>query len=268
MEVLARPLYSGIALGLAGYAVVFRVANLASPRLQVVAPYYAKLQAGSRAEWCSSVASIVHATLVSAYAAHLLMFSGGHLKDRLYYDDQWQVPYTLSGLGPEVVQGIFLGYIAADLSTLLSNFKDITGAPAYVAHHIGFFAMVAVFSTLRTCQWYMFVGLCFEISSPFLNLRWLLKRCDAGDSNAYIANAIIGTTAYFCARVVPQPWLLYFVFSTDISNLRKVGGLGVAFLCAAFTLAQCFLQLFWFTSLVKGNMRLAADVWERKRKEI
>ena len=60
------------------------------------------------------------------------------------------------------------------------------------------------------------VGYVAELSTPFTNMRWLLKECWQGGTNsrAYLVNGVLMAVVFFGCRVIGMAVLLYMMFVT------------------------------------------------------
>ncbi len=102
---------------------------------------------------------------------------------------------------------------------------------------------------------YMSAMLLTELTTPFMNLRWMLEKAGAKSSPAYLYNGIAILVLWALARVaIFMPYGMHVVqhWDTIMTHIRP-HAIAVT-ICVPAVLAV--LNTFWFTKIVRGALKL------------
>jgi len=213
-----------------------------------------------RVYFASSVVGIAHALYTGMSAAHLLL--SGELP-------MWEAFGEPSPAWERVVT-ISFGYFAYD-ALLLLCFPSMPGqAEALLHHFLGLtmhFAPVCIYQKFAALSC---MGYICELSTPFVNARWMLKEAGGGSgTRLYLFNGIAIVLSFFVFRVVGLLACLYQIFvlvprhaPPSFSDLGPLG----PYLVPLGGLVFYALNLFWFYKIITGALKLLAPAKRSKAK--
>jgi hypothetical protein len=92
------------------------------------------------------------------------------------------------------------GYFLTDTCIVLSHFKEHGAEP--LAHALICVTFFVFSATKERMQYFVPRVLMFEISTPFVHLRWLLHALGRSRTRLYKANGIAMISAFFGTRVI------------------------------------------------------------------
>jgi hypothetical protein len=100
----------------------------------------------------------------------------------------------------------------------------------------------------------------WELSTPFVNFRWLLSAVGRSDGRLYIANGVAMIVMFFCCRNVWGTWCSYLFFGATQAELDhpRPGGFSPAGIWG-YRIANVSLNAlnaFWFYKMASkvGNL--------------
>jgi len=101
-------------------------------------------------------------------------------------------------------------------------------------------------------------GFLLEASTPFVSLRKILAILDMKKSVWYIANGAVMTVVFLCCRVVFFP-VVYYLYSLEHgASLWDTATKHVPPICSISMLVLFLPQVYWFTIMVKGGLKVIA----------
>lgn len=198
--------------------------------------------------WGSSVMSSVHAIGMVAVALQVLA-SGVNLEgDFDRRDATWEAA-ILASIGYFVFDGI-----------LTAVTPTIPGGQLMLFHHV--LSVLTHFYPVIVCHYGLpisLIGYMAELSTPFVNARWMLKEAGGGSgTTAYMINGVLMAVVFFGCRIVNCGYMLYMIYvahpaATGGDSLGAGLGGGV-FGNAIAPLATVFyvLNLYWMAKIGKG----------------
>ncbi|XP_010529701.1 PREDICTED: transmembrane protein 56-like [Tarenaya hassleriana] len=208
---------------------------------------YGTLGSKQRMEWNNRGFSTFHAVFVSVAAIYLLIFSG-------LFDDN--VPGDLiinrTSTLSEAVLGFSIGYFLTDLSVILWHFP-VLGGVEYVFHHCLSMLAIILAVTSGQSQFYIFMVLLSEATTPFVNLRLYLDTIGQKSSKLYVYNGI----ALFLGWLVARVFLFIYFFihmSLHFDQVKQVFPLGFYSLLT-IPPALGVMNLIWFWKIAKGLIK-------------
>lgn len=231
-----------------GYA-VYMGSLWAAQRLSPLSSGYRKLSAAERLEWEGRLPSTLHALVITGATIYLFLcspvFAEDHAGDR---------PFVLrtSPLS-DASLGFSLGYFATDLLLLVLYYPSFGGAEMGV-HHLAALASVAAAALQGQAHAYTLALLATECTTPFVNVRYLLDKGGWKDHPIYTANGMALLLSWLVARI-----LLFIKFfhhvATHLHEFHLISPLS-RWLIYLVPPTLFVLNLFWFTKILKGAIKL------------
>jgi len=151
----------------------------------------------------------------------------------------------------------FLGWLLMDMVHLLTHFP-VLGGVDMLLHHAGFSAVALLgmgFRFLPLVVGWLLLG---ELSSIFLNARWLLINTDRGASRALHRCNVAFAITFFCTRV-----LLFWSGLAHLLLVERPLLLAPPFECppwavntlAFFLVGGALLNAFWMVKIIKMALK-------------
>lgn len=106
-----------------------------------------------------------------------------------------------------------------------------------------------------SCLFLVTIYLIFELSTPFVNARWMLDKAGFKSHAVYKINGICMLVTFFMARLVPfQPIFLSMVWPhlSEFANLPP----GLRFVIPTAWLLSMCLNIIWFRKMVIGAIKV------------
>lgn len=154
----------------------------------------------------------------------------------------------------EPVVGTFIGYVASDLVLTMYYRSRWNGWLENLLHHI---VILVCYSDLYVAGVGAIVitpSLLCELSTPFVNMRWMLSVLGYKDTNTYFYNGLALTFTWFATRILWYTFLGVKVLMIRDQVFSRGAVQGSIFLFSYFT--GFFLQYFWFAKIVRGSIRV------------
>jgi len=202
-----------------------------------------------RSYWASCVVGIVHALYTGLSAARLL------------YTGELPAWHSFGAPSPawERVVAVSFGYFAYDFCLVLSDPKMPGRAEMLLHHLLGLtmhFSPVCIYQNFAAISC---VGYLCELSTPFVNARWMLKEAGGGSgTRLYAMNGVAIVISFFACRVVGGLAYLYQIFvlvpryaPPALSDLGLVGKMA-----PAGALVFYALNLYWMYKILAGAIKL------------
>ncbi|CAA7054850.1 unnamed protein product [Microthlaspi erraticum] len=206
---------------------------------------YSALTKMKRVEWNNRGISTVHAFFISFMAIYFVFFSD-------LFSDQTRLqglmvfrssPLSNFGLGVSV------GYFLSDLGMIFWLYPSLGGSE-YIFHHClsGMGVAYSLFS--KEAQFYAYMVLISELTTPEVNLRWYLDISGLKRSKAYLINGVAIFLAWLTARILLFIYMFYHVYiHYDQVVLMHTFGYLLVFVVP---IALSVMNLMWFGKIVKG----------------
>ena len=205
----------------------------------------------------SQFPSLVHA-LVQIVGTFTFVFYGREGYDdvladgaspTVVFDERTFVPYGLTGLGPAVFMGIFVGYLVSDVAAAPS-LKEM--GYEYVMHHFAAALCWTFCAGNRIAQDWATLLQFNELSTPFLNVRQYLFTAGYKSSDKpLVVSSLVFFVAFSLVRVAPLPFVLRNWIARDLGAVRTEAGIGSAILLSMFLAIHVSLQCGWFIMMIK-----------------
>ncbi|KAL8525899.1 hypothetical protein ACS0TY_015216 [Phlomoides rotata] len=207
---------------------------------------YSKLSNKEKLEWNNRGFSTFHAIVVAAGSLYLLLASD------LFVDTQDELFTTRSSTLSDTIIGVSLGYFLSDLAMILYNYPALGGVE-YVLHHG--LSMFAIISSLWSgeAQFYIFLVLFTESTTPFVNLRWHLDVAGLKNSKFYIYNGVALFFGWLVARIMLFMFFFYHMI-IHFDQVKKVFSLGFYSLIT-IPPVLAVMNAFWFWKIARGMIK-------------
>ena len=205
-----------------------------------------------RVYYASSAVGIVHALYTGLSAVYLLGSGELPMWDR----------FGESSPAWERVVAISFGYFVYDAALVLLS-PSMPGRAEILLHH--FLGLTMHFTPVCVYQKFAAlscVGYVCELSSPFVNARWMLKEAGGGSGTTlYLLNGLAIVLSFLVFRVIGLLVCLYQIFvlvprhaSPSFADLGPL----CQYLVPAGALVFYALNLFWFFKIISGALKLLA----------
>ncbi|KAL6570507.1 hypothetical protein OROGR_000057 [Orobanche gracilis] len=146
---------------------------------------YLNLKKCRQIEWSNRAMSTFHAVYITLVSLYFVFRSDVFIRNLN------RGPITLqSSTFSTCALGASVGYFISDLGMIIWRYPSL-GGMEYVIHHL--LSLVAVSYAMLTgeVQYYTYVVLISEATTPWINLRWYLDAAGMKRSSAYIVNGIL-----------------------------------------------------------------------------
>ncbi|XP_021713821.1 transmembrane protein 56-like [Chenopodium quinoa] len=209
--------------------------------------HYSTLPKIKQIEWDNRAISTLHAIFVTAVSIYLAFWSD------LYSDDlqRGSILFRSSTLSTFVL-GVSVGYFLSDIA-MIFWFYPALGGMEYVLHHVLSTGALAYAMLNSTGQFYTYMVLLSEITTPGINMRWYLDAAGMKKSKAYVVNGVGIFLTWLVARVLLFMYVYFHIYShyDQIKQLPRFAyllTLGVPCVIGG-------LNLMWFAKITKGMIK-------------
>jgi len=202
---------------------------------------YRKLSESVRLECNARFVSTIHAAWVTYIALYVVIMEDPD-------DLVWFAPtYAKRNIA------VCMGFLTADTFLMLLYWKDIGGTKGHVVHHsVAVTAYVLCLSNGYLTYFANF-RLIAELSTSFLNIRWVLSAMDEKGGKVYYYNGLVLTATFFISRVAVIPYFYYLVYNLVQTDVYKSGvGQTVHIVWISVCLILDYLNIIWFHKMVRG----------------
>lgn len=247
-------LFASVCSGILMCKIVYDLTGFISPLLFSA---YGKLDGKVRMEWNNRGFSTFHAVFVSVASIYLLVISD-QFDESVHGDSVINSTTRLS----ESVMGISLGYFVADLMMIFWHFPTLGGVE-YVFHHCLSMFSIILSVTSGQAQFYIFMVLLSEATTPFVNLRWYLDASGQKGSKAYTLNGIALFLGWLVARILLFIYFFVHMYS-HFHQVKQVFPLGYYSLIAVGPVLST-MNLLWFWKITKGLIKTISKAMGKKK---
>ncbi|XP_057544268.1 uncharacterized protein LOC130823608 [Amaranthus tricolor] len=209
--------------------------------------HYSNFPKLKQIEWNNRAISTLHAIFSTALSIYLAFWSD------LYSDDLQRGPvlYRSSNLSTFVL-GVSVGYFLSDLA-MIFWFYPALGGLEYVLHH--FLSMGGLGYSMLTGlgQFYAYMVLLSETTTPGINLRWYLDAVGMKKSKSYLVNGVAIFLTWLVARILLFMYVFYHIYS-HYGQIKQLPDLGYFLILIGPCILGC-LNMMWFTKITKGMIK-------------
>jgi hypothetical protein len=181
--------------------------------------------------------------------------------------DDWvtEEGYARSAYLSFVVCHAFMAYIVYDLMHVLTNWPQLGGWDT-VVHHLLFLWCAVINASMGTLPFPFGWMIICELSTPFLNLRWLLIKTDQGNGHLMSITTILLATSFFFTRILGYGLGLWYLAANmeRVVAITRQRGFSAAYAWVVFVCLAMgwLLQLAWF---VKGLVPITLRLGKRDK---
>ncbi|XVF87060.1 hypothetical protein PTKIN_Ptkin18bG0090200 [Pterospermum kingtungense] len=241
--------YTSIFCGILAFKMAYDLTQLISSFYVRTYPDLTKIQ---RVEWNNRGISTIHAIFVSALSLYFVfwsdLFSDQQLSDDLFVFRS--SPLSTFGLG------VSSGYFLSDLGMILWLYPSLGGIE-YVIHH-SFSGIAVAYSMLSgEAQFYTYMVLISEVTTPEINMRWYLDKAGMKRSGAYLINGVVIFVVWLIARVLLFGYMFYHVY-LHCNQVLKMHTFGYVLVFGVPSVLAT-MNLMWFGKITKGLMKTISN---------
>lgn len=224
-----------------------------SPRFSArISSGYCGLSVTKKTDWDTRIGSNLHAVVVSSISLYCFLFD----------PETTSNPIRNDGVLVRVGVAITLGYILADFLIIVWSYKYI-GDLFTLVHHLMAISAYYFVVVNGVLPYFANVRQLAEISTPFVNQRWFFDAIGhPRSSSSFVINGYVMGASFFFCRILMMPiyyYKCYLVWGSD--EQQQLGAL-INFYWISTCIVLDIINLYWFTKIVKGAMKLT-----RKRKD-
>lgn len=207
-----------------------------------------KLENTKKFEWKNRGISTFHALFIAAASYYFVVISN-------LFDEHAEEVLIInrSSAASDTILAMSIGYFLSDLVMIIYAYPTLGGLE-YVLHHG--LSMLAIIQSLicGQAQFYNFVVLFSEITTPCVNLRWYLDVVGKKNSTLYLLNGVGVFAGWLVARVI----LFVFFFHHMFTHFDQVKQLYWTILYSMLTIPPllAMMNLFWFWKITKGLIKI------------
>ena len=171
----------------------------------------------------------------------------------------WENCFQRTNEATHLLLAITGGYFIWDVGMCAYNIR--TDGWPYFIHGLICAGLYAYGFFQGVFHLYGAVYLSWELSTPFVHLRWLLKLIGQENSRAYFWNGILMVLVFFLARIAGGYFLSGHFWYNAVQELRRPAGeknMHAAWLFAYMlgNVMMNFLNTNWFVRMVKGGLKV------------
>ncbi|CAL4926570.1 unnamed protein product [Urochloa decumbens] len=165
------------------------------------------------------------------------------------------VPYTSVLIGIVLCKMVSVGYFITDLAMIFWLYPSL-GGMEYVLHHT--LSLVAIAYTMLSGegQFYTYMVLISETTTPEINLRWFLDTAGLKKSSAYLVNGILMFVAWLVARIFLFIYVFYHIY-LHYSQIMQMHAFGY-YLTFLVPSVLFVMNTMWFMKILKGVKKTLA----------
>ncbi|XAR48371.1 hypothetical protein NMG60_11031183 [Bertholletia excelsa] len=211
---------------------------------------YYNLTKFQRVEWNNRAISTIHAIFITTVSLYFVFWSD------LFWNEQPAASITFQSSSKSTFAlGVSVGYFLSDLGMIFWFYPSLGGLE-YVVHHLLSLVAVTYAMLTKEGQFFTFMVLISEATTPGINLRWYLDRAGMKSSKAYLVNGFMVFISWMVARILLFIYLLYVVYYyyDQVKQMHTFG----YFLVAIVPLLLSVMNLLWFGKIVRGLKKTLA----------
>ncbi|XP_008681403.1 uncharacterized protein [Zea mays] len=206
---------------------------------------YTLLTKIQRIEWNNSA----HAIFITAVSLYLVM-STDLFSDRV----KGPITFRYSIISTSAL-GVSVGYFITDLAMIFWLYPSL-GGMEYVLHHTVSLVAIAYTMLSGEGQFYTYMVLISETTTPEINLRWFLDTAGLKKSSAYLVNGILMFVAWLVARIFLFMYVFYHIY-LHYGQIMQMHAFGY-YLTFVVPSVLFVMNTMWFMKILKGVMKTLA----------
>lgn len=218
---------------------------------------YKSLEASQQLQWVARAPSSFHAVAAITTIGYTFLLTNS------FGDPSNPSPYVFQTSTISITAlSISLGYFITD-SAMLILYYPAFGTGVMALHHVAALASVLASLYYQQGHAYTLLLLSTEITTPFINLRWLLDKAGYSSHPVYIINGLFTMCTWgFCRIYLFVSYFFTLAYIKHRSELSLMALPCQALVLLVPPLLLC-LNVFWFTKMLKMLFRV---VFDRKEK--
>eukprot|EP00445_Apocalathium_hangoei_P026724 CAMPEP_0203920128 /NCGR_PEP_ID=MMETSP0359-20131031/60472_1 /ASSEMBLY_ACC=CAM_ASM_000338 /TAXON_ID=268821 /ORGANISM="Scrippsiella Hangoei, Strain SHTV-5" /LENGTH=242 /DNA_ID=CAMNT_0050847567 /DNA_START=9 /DNA_END=737 /DNA_ORIENTATION=- len=193
---------------------------------------------------------VLHALLSTAVGAYALLFQDALRADLI--NGKWPLLHS-------VMAPLSIGYFVVDLTLMMvrkpSPNADDKDWLASVVHHTVMLLAIGAYLWVGRGDFVVASFMVWELSTPFVHLRWYLVRRGWKASCLYLFNGVALVVTFFLARICNLPFVIWL-----FARQRQLGVLEALWvippICRLVTSSIFLLNVFWFVKIVNGALKV------------
>lgn len=198
-------------------------------------------------EWCTRIVSSIYSSICAVYIFYLFYRDSERIVTDIFYN-------TFDSM---VCICMIIGYLLADICFVLyAGWKnEMSDTKSTIVHHG--MGMLCFGTSIYNGIGYplCLMMLMTEASTPFLNIRWFLYKCNKEDSLIYKLNGAWMTLVFFTVRIAAFPFHCWMVYQ-HTKTIYDASGIYVTFLTVAGLVVAGCLNHYWFSLMIRGLIKL------------
>lgn len=219
------------------------------PRLY---PAHEQLSSADKRDWNSRGAHIVHALVVTAMVMAALVACPDFAAAGAHLGRPHAATLTAATGLSTATFALSLGYFVAD--TLLMWCLHTQAPGVMLAHHVAGAAALVTVLVNAQCHFYGLLLLSTEMTTPFINSRWLLDKAEQRRSTLYLLNGVCIFVGWVLSRILLFFYLFWHMWAHRDVMATLSGSIQVV--APSITVGLFVLNLFWFGRICRGIARL------------
>eukprot|EP01025_Chloroclados_australasicus_P051933 TRINITY_DN6048_c0_g1_i4.p2 TRINITY_DN6048_c0_g1~~TRINITY_DN6048_c0_g1_i4.p2 ORF type:complete len:255 (-),score=9.21 TRINITY_DN6048_c0_g1_i4:931-1695(-) len=240
LDVVPFSIISGIII----YSLGFYLSKLFSPRISRSYPDLTKLD---QTDWNTRPLNIFYASYITILITYSICISDLY-SEKVYVDPP--IILRTSNLTDHIM-GHSLGFFIVD-----SFFVAVhgIGGRLMLVHHAAAVTCVLLGIYCRQVHYYIMLMLATEITTPFIQARWLMAKSDMKTSPLYIFNGLTIFVLWIIGRLLLFPYFYWSIYN----HWYQMGVVHPAcrMLVVGVPTLLFVLNIFWFTKIFAGVYKI------------
>ncbi|KAK9844819.1 hypothetical protein WJX74_007230 [Apatococcus lobatus] len=243
-------LWSGlISTGL--FAAVWKAGHsFISPSL--IPDHYRRFSEKDKLDWNSRYGSTLHALLIVMYAANVLFLTDAFEDSFMAKAMRGPIVLRVTNASQKAL-GISIGYFINDITIMTLNYPEL-GGWEMLLHHWAAFLSVAAAAISHQAHQYTLLLLFTELTTPFINARWVFDKLGWRNTQQYFVNGIALFVTWTLGREVLFLW--FFTVLWQHRSEMALCNFPIRLLVLGVPPLLFALNTFWFTKICRGVFKL------------
>ncbi|AQK63889.1 TRAM LAG1 and CLN8 (TLC) lipid-sensing domain containing protein [Zea mays] len=173
---------------------------------------------------------------------------------RIEWNNRGPITFRYSIISTSAL-GVSVGYFITDLAMIFWLYPSL-GGMEYVLHHTVSLVAIAYTMLSGEGQFYTYMVLISETTTPEINLRWFLDTAGLKKSSAYLVNGILMFVAWLVARIFLFMYVFYHIY-LHYGQIMQMHAFGY-YLTFVVPSVLFVMNTMWFMKILKGVMKTLA----------
>jgi len=167
------------------------------PKLSSKLPAYQQISAANKVEWSVRLASSIHAAQVTLTAIYFIFVEAQSVNTNLLWVDSSIARFNIAWT---------CGFMLSDLLLMCIYYEKIGGTPVFFGHHIISIIGYMICLSNGYLIYHANFRIISEMSTTFVNIRWILAVSKMKYTRRYFYNGLIMTATFFLSRIFLIPF--------------------------------------------------------------